>query len=167
MMRFFALVFVTALLLAPEALASSLSSALQSPQRLSVTPRTGETTTTFRVPFTARLASTGPSTLSGQQRVRYTVSAAREAGASERGCADSYSATVFVAKAHERVTARLNQVAVGRKWCVGGYSGKVSEIITPACGPIVAQPERRRAAGACPQYIVAEPIGTFHFTVRR
>jgi len=167
MMRFFALVFVSALLLAPEALAASLASGPPTPQRLSVSPPKGGPKTTFRVAFTARLASTSPTELTGRQRVRYSMTADRTSSGSVRKCADRYSATVFVAKAHERVTARLDQVAAGHQWCAGRYEGEVSEVITPACGPIVASPRHQPVGAVCPDYIVAEDIGTFHFTVRR
>jgi hypothetical protein len=154
MMRFFALVFVTALLVAPEAIASSSAPSLQSPQRLSVTPKTGGTKTTFRIPFTGRLASTRAGHPSNGEHVSYSISAARKS--TSHGCAASYSKTVWVAKAHERVTARLDPWAAKRRWCAGHYQGEVTEVITPACSP----------TKACPEFIAAESIGTFHFTVR-
>jgi hypothetical protein len=122
-----------------------------------VTPSSGSPKTTFAVSFIAP----NNSGASNGQHSNYDISASTNATGSpgpvlisqtSSSCDHGFGSSSFKTTANKRVSLSFHPQG---SWCVGVYTGKITETETPICKP----------GRACPQYILLRDIGTFKFKV--
>jgi hypothetical protein len=116
---------------------------------VTVKPAIGSRSTNFTVSFRAPL-QTGIRSAGGP---RYEVSASGPRG---RRCGSRASTAVGPIRGGQRVQVRLLPPEPARSWCRGRYTGKLIEVVTPACPP----------REACPLFIAMMDVGNFSFRVR-
>jgi hypothetical protein len=113
-----------------------------------VSPSSGTPRSVFTVSFLVPLQSGAV----GATRRNYQVSAQSVSDLTPTSCAATFSTTAAVSSAGVRVSVHLHP---SHNWCLGTYTGRVSETVTPVCAP--TQP--------CPQYMMLHEIGSFTFLV--
>jgi hypothetical protein len=123
--------------------------------RVSVRPKLGSARAQFVVSFTAQ--RTG---YMGSSRSAYQVIAS---GPSGRGCHSSEEVPVPPIQQGQRVSVTLTPGSRPNRWCKGSYTGRVDEIVRPACGFRQLCPLSR---GAAPMFVAVMVVGRFSFRVR-
>lgn len=76
------------------------------------------------------------------------------------GCVDAVSLVPRPDADDEPMAVHLVPSEGGHQWCIGDYSGEVSETVGPGCGPVATG-----SPTACPMFVVLERIGNFRFKV--
>ena len=117
-------------------------------ERVTVTPARGAPATTFTVSFRTS-DRTGPTT-----GIYETLSG--NATSMGLDCVTNFNVRTPAAAAGAKVRVTLNPRRLGGSWCLGSYSGRITEIQTSSCS----------TARLCPLYLLSErELGTFRLRV--
>jgi hypothetical protein len=136
----------------------AVARAASPPPKLRVSPAAGHRRTVFTVHFTAP-AKSGRA---GVRSIAYRATVTGPAGAT--GCVASMTMQPVATSAGQSVAVGFNPRRRGGRWCAGAYTGQVTEIVMPSCGPPIVGAQMI----VCPAVVAGQiPLGTFSFRVHR
>jgi hypothetical protein len=117
-----------------------------------VIPAAGTPTSTFVVSF----ISPGRTGVIGTKRLLEKLTAV--SATPRKGCLSEVESSVPAARSGQRVHVRLDPFVLGGRWCIGRYTGKITELQTLVCPPGAFCPTYVRLLGTVARFnLVVQP----------